>query len=153
MVDIPGFPGYKITEEGDVWSFKGKKPLKIKLLVNKRGYLFCNLSVNGKHTKSKVHQLMAITFLGHKPCGHQFVVDHINNNSTDNRLKNLQIITNRQNTSKDKKRDLPIGVCKYPKYNNYKAAIQVNGKNKHLGYFATQEEASRAYQDALAMIK
>ena len=43
-----------------------------------------------------------MAFLNHKPNGNKLVVDHINNVKTDNRLSNLQIITQRKNTSKDR---------------------------------------------------
>ena len=92
-----------------------------------------------------------MTFLNHVPSGHKFVVDHKNNNSLDNRLKNLQIITHRENSTKDRKRNLPTGVSF--KGNKYQARIQINGKNKHLGYFLTPEEASNAYQNHLKLIE
>ena len=48
----------------------------------------------------RVHQLMAICFLNHTPNGMRTVVDHINNNRLDNRLENLQIITQKENIQK-----------------------------------------------------
>ena len=48
----------------------------------------------------RVHQLMAICFLNHRPNGMKVVVDHINNIRTDNRLENLQIITQKENVQK-----------------------------------------------------
>jgi len=41
-----------------------------------------------------------MAFLNHTPCGHKLIVDHINENKLDNRVENLQLITNKQNVIK-----------------------------------------------------
>lgn len=38
-----------------------------------------------------------------------------------------------------------IGVSYHMRYKKYKATVNINGKNKHLGYFATEEEAYQEY--------
>ena len=151
MKEIPGHPNYKITTDGEVWSFKGRKPRKLKPAPTRGDYLAVVLSTNGKRKTYHIHKLMAITYLNHTPSGHKLVVDHINNNRLDNRLVNLQIITNRENATKDLVKDLPIGVDK--PYKSYRARIKISGKKILLGSYATPEEASKAYQEALAMLK
>jgi hypothetical protein len=42
----------------------------------------------------------------------------------------------------------PPGVCAYPRYGKYKAAIGIDGKTKTLGYFDTPEAAHEAYKVA-----
>ena len=95
-----------------------------------------------------VHTLVAITFLNHKPCGNKLVVDHINAISTDNRLKNLQVISHRENCSKDKK-----GKSKYTGVgidnDSFKAQIRISGKVVHLGCFKDEENAANMYKMAL----
>ena len=39
-----------------------------------------------------------MTFLGHETNGHKLVVDHINGDKSDDRVKTLELVTNRANT-------------------------------------------------------
>lgn len=64
------------------------------------GYLCVSLHKHSKSKSFKVHQLVAIAFLHHTPCGFKLVVDHVNNIKTDNNAYNLQIITTQQNCIK-----------------------------------------------------
>ena len=116
-----------------------------KLLVPgsiKRGYLI--YSINSKSIKA--HQLVAQEFIGHIINGHSSVVDHINHDTLDNSVENLQIISNRENSSKKKVRkyNLPMGVTK-TKSNTYIA--RAAKRRIHLGTFPTPEEAHQAYLD------
>jgi len=97
---------------------------------------------------------MAITFLNHIPNGHSIIVDHINNISTDNRLENLQLITNRENLSKDKKNGTSkyTGVSWFKRGKKWHSSININNKKVHLGYFIDDLEASNQYQLALKNI-
>jgi hypothetical protein len=95
--------------------------------------------------------LVAIAFLGHKPRGFKIVVDHINNDKSDNRLENLQLTTNRQNSSKDRKNKTSryTGVSWVKKSKKWQSLIQIRGKEKCLGHFISEEHAHLAYQKAL----
>ena len=78
------------------------------------------------------------------------VVDHINNDCTDDRIENLQLLSQRQNVTKEvKPRDLPIGVRRHR--NRFLAYATLNGKYTYLSSHATAEEASAAYQQAIAL--
>lgn len=82
-------------------------------------------------------------------------IDHINNNTKDDRIENLQLLTIRENTTKGKVlkgRDLPIGVYWNESNKKYRVKIHINGKQVHLGYFDTIDKASLIYQKALAKI-
>jgi hypothetical protein len=109
-----------------------------------------------KQKRIYCHQLVAITFLNHIPCGHELVIEHINNNKLDNRVENLQIVKHRFNVSKSKKNNknytgvyLQKRKSKYNIYTGYLAQISINGKKKHIGLFKTEYEAHLAYQKAL----
>jgi len=131
-------------------TYKGKV---LKQRKDKQGRMQVTLSINRKHRTHRVHQLVAEAFLGYERTGTSagFVVDHISNDSTDNRLENLQIISQRLNTSKDKKGVLPTGVAydKRCKTNPYKAYARFNGKTKYLGCFPTAELAGQEYLKAI----
>ena len=100
--------------------------------------------------KRTVNQIMAIAFLSHKPCGHKIVVDHIDNNKLNNKLYNLQLITHRENISKDKKGSSKYtGVCWHKIKNKWQSSIAINGKIKYLGIFTNEIEAAQAYQNEL----
>ena len=150
--DIPDYEGlYQISNFGRVKSLKFNKERILKSGVGGNGYLFVILCNEGKRKNINIHQLVVMAFLGHTPCRYKIVVDHINCDEQDNRLENLQLISQRENTSKDRKG----GSSKYTGVNWHKAsnkwisAIIINGKKKHLGLFKCELEASAAYQRKL----
>ena len=161
--DIPNYEGmYQVSNLGNVKSLPRyrktgtisngyiTKEKILKKTIFSNGYIIVTLSNCGKKEKKSVHQLVAIAFLGHKPNGFKLVVDHINNIKTDNRLENLQIITNRENSSKKQK-----GTSKYTgvyfsfKNKKWVSAIYLNGKTIFLGQFLAEKEASVVYQNKL----
>ena len=82
----------------------------------------------------------------------KMTVDHINGNSTDNRIENLRLATHPQNTrnSKISKRNTSgyKGVSQCRVSGQWKAYITLNLKRTHLGYFSSVEEAYEAYCEA-----
>lgn len=80
-------------------------------------------------------------------------VDHINHNPLDNRRSNLRIATRSQNQMNRGKQSNNTtgykGVSLFKRTGKYRAYIMVQGKETHLGYFTTAEEASAAYQAKL----
>ena len=152
--DIPGYEGiYQVSNLGRVKSFRFNKEKILKPTVGSHGYYTVGLC-KGKRKTISVHQLVAMTFLNHKPDGTtKVVVDHIDNNPLNNRLYNLQLVTNRENTSKDKKGSSKYrGVSWAKERNKWISSITINGKKKTLGYFNCELAASDAYQKKLAEI-
>jgi hypothetical protein len=95
------------------------------------------------------------TFLNHIACGMKSVINHKNFIITDNRVENLEIITQRQNTNKKhiKSTSKYVGVywCKQRK--KWKVQAQVNGKGKYLGLFTDEKKASNCYNDFISNLK
>ena len=63
------------------------------------GYFNVGLSKDGVQKRYQVHQLVSIAFLNHKPNGFEKVVNHKNFDKLDNRLENLEIVSNRENSN------------------------------------------------------
>lgn len=84
MKQIPNFPDYAITVNGQVWSYKSKKWLKPG--KDQRGYLRVVLCGGKMHTQ-KVHRLVLEAHVG--PCPKGMECRHLNGNPADNRLDNL----------------------------------------------------------------
>jgi len=153
--DVLNYEGiYQISNLGRVKSLKFGKERILRVGVDGNGYLNANLSKNGKVKSRCVHQLVVIAFLNHTPCGLELVVNHINFNKTDNRVENLEVITNRENTNKKhlKSSSQYTGVSWYKPTGKWASHIWINGKLKNLGLFMDELEASNAYQNALKNI-
>ena len=163
--DIPNYEGfYQVSNLGNVKTLSreicnvtGCRTTKTRLLklgVDSKGYYMCVL-YKDKHRKTRnIHQLVSEAFLLHSPCGLNIVVDHINNNRLDNRVENLQIITQRKNISKDRKNKTSkyTGVFWSKKDKKWISKISVNKKTTVLGYFKCELAAHLAYQNKLKQI-
>jgi len=114
---VPGFEtSFEISDHGRirtverlVWftskrGNRAQRRKRVKLIstpVGNHGYCMAYLSADGKRLATTVHALVAETFLGPRPSGHD--VCHFNGCKTDNRLTNLRYDT-RANNHADKKR-------------------------------------------------
>lgn len=165
--DIPDYEGlYQVSDLGRVKSCRRKVKSKggserivferiLKTNPSINGYLEVSLSRNSKQKNSQVHKLMAIAFLGHKPNGNTIVVDHKNNIRTDNLLDNLQLITHRHNSSKDRTKGSSeyAGVSWHKGNKKWQATIRIKGKDEHLGYFTNEIDAYKAYSEKVIEIQ
>ena len=94
-----------------------------------------------------------MAFLGHKLNGMKYIVDHIDNDKLNNNVDNLQVVSNRINSSKDRKGSSKYtGVCWDKATNKWITKIYINGKNKTLGRFDCEIKASLTYQKELAKL-
>lgn len=97
LIDIPGYEElYAITKTGKVWSSRSGKFLKQK--IEEKGYCVVRLYKNSTPKAYKVHRLVAFAYIDN-PDKLPFI-DHINGIRNDNRLENLQWITNAENVRK-----------------------------------------------------
>lgn len=157
-VDIPDYEGYyQMSNFSRVKSLPRYKSPTLTILKQSKPikYLMVRLIKNYVKGGCQTHQLMAICFLGHVPCGHKTIVDHKDNDNLNNRLSNLQLITHRLNASKDKKGGTSryTGVCWNKKKKKWIAQIFFNGKSTHLGYFKNEKTAGEYYKKALLAIE
>lgn len=160
--DIPNYEGcYQVSNLGNVKSLERKVKGKVNLKTQKEkilnptqniyGYYYVSLCKKGFIKKFTVHQLVAISFLNHIPCGMKLVVNHINFNRLDNRLENIEVVTNRENTNLKhiKSSSKYVGVSWHKGSKKWMSRIVINGKRKHLGYFFEEIEAHNAYKKEL----
>ncbi len=104
--DIKGYEGYyQISDSGRVKSLKRKakhssgngyrtvNEIILKSIIDASGYVKVNLNKDGKIKTFTVHQLVAITFLNHMPCGHNLVVDHVDNDKLNNNVQNFVFLS------------------------------------------------------------
>lgn len=108
-------------------------------------YVKANLLKNNKYTTITISRIiMKVNNLQ--------VVDHINGNTLDNQKCNLRICSLKENARN--KRKLKLKTSKYKgvhwskNTNKWRATIQINGKNKHLGLFKNEKEAANTYNNA-----
>lgn len=163
--EVKGFEGiYEVSNLGRVkalsirrlngrYYFISKEKI-LKQGINARGYCILILNKNGIRKTKSVHQIVAEAFLNHKPCGHKLVINHKNFVRTDNKLENLEIITQRENASQShlKNTSKYVGVSFYKPNNKWVAQIVVNKKQIRLGYFENEIDASNRYKEELNKI-
>ena len=141
--------GYFVSDFGEVKSCSGAKPRILKQRNDRQGYPRVNIYIDKKCTTFKIATLVAMVFLNHSK-ENGLVVDHIDNDKSNNKLSNLQLVSVRKNSSKDKKgvsKYTGVSWCKLSK--KWKAQIHLDGKKIHLGIFKNELDASKAYQNRL----
>jgi len=110
-----------------------KKYKKYELKINQKNYLLSRVVYKAHNNDWNITDNSMNNF-----------IDHINNNSVDNRIENLRILTHQQNQWNTNAK----GYHWFNRDNNWRANIKINGKTKHLGYFDNEEDAHQAYLNA-----
>ncbi len=83
---------YEVSNLGNV---RRKKSGRLRQINNSQTYPTVLLSVNGKHKTLRVHRLVATAFL--TPIEGKTHVNHKNGNHYDNRVENLEWVTQKEN--------------------------------------------------------
>lgn len=162
--DIPNYEClYQVSDLGRVKrlnryknhsSGKGTFLSKEKIMKQSKssnGYLTIAVYGNFQKEQFLVHSLVSLSFLNHNLKKTNLVTDHIDNVKENNMLSNLQIITYRENSSKDKVNSVGLtGVCKT--IYGFVALIKYKGKVLNLGTYETAEKASEKYNEAVSLI-
>lgn len=107
-----------------------------------RGYAIADKIINGKRTIIDMHRLI-------HPPKEGFIVDHIDQNKLNNQKSNLRDATKSLNALnsgmwKHNKSGYK-GVCWSKQANKWRATINHNGKQIHIGFFGKAKEAATAY--------
>jgi hypothetical protein len=155
--DIKDYEGlYQVSNLGRVKSLsrfvsngRFKNDTILKPIKQSTGYTNVNLYKKNKVKQVSIHQLIAIHFLNHIPKGNKIVVDHIDNNRSNNKVCNLQILSNRENVTKNIKNP---GINFRKDTKKWTARIHINGKRKYLGQFDNELDAIKSYQKELMKI-
>lgn len=111
---------------------------------NGRGY--ARINFGGAYWYA--HRIIYEMHNGTIPKGMQ--VDHINCNRSDNRIENLQLMSNKQNSRKaaiqtlSKNNKSGVRGVRRGYKGSWRAEIVVNGKNTHLGDWPTKAQAAVA---------
>ena len=129
----PVFSNYASNKNGDILSLKTQKILSMLKLSN--GYLFfkiCDKKLE-KPVNYLHHRFVYEVFKG--PILRFFEVDYINEIKSDNRIKNLQLLTHKQNSGKSNNRPIistNIETGKERRFNSIKSAaieLDINAGN------------------------
>lgn len=98
--DVPGFPGYRVGDDGSVWTCRdrwGLRPEWTQMCPEKgrKRYLSVYFRRDGRRVRRMVHSLVLLAFVGPRPVGMDAC--HGNGECTDNRLMNLRWDTRQAN--------------------------------------------------------
>ena len=81
-------------------------------------------------------------------------IDHINGDRSDNRISNLRSVTSKENSEnmaiRSDNKSGAVGVCWNARRSRWVAQVSINGKQKHIGYFKSKDEATQARAKASA---
>ena len=117
--------------------------------VNAHGYVVLRVD-------NKLMYAHRVAWYLHYGCWPDGALDHINGVRSDNRVGNLRSVStheNAQNTVLRKtSKGNPPGAHLHAPTGRYKSAICVKGRNVHLGYYDTPEDASEMYLLAKEML-
>lgn len=98
MTPIQEFPGYFITESGDIFSCIDRYDYQRKLtptLNRYNGYYSVMLTKDKRAYRRYVHRLMGLALIPNPDNKRE--INHINGNKKDNRLENLEWATSSEN--------------------------------------------------------
>ena len=145
-MQIDGYENYEIYETGEVFNKKTNKWLKNTTRTRKDGYkqIVIHLCKNGKKKQFIIARLLMQYYSPDEEWDETKEVDHIDTDSTNNRLDNLRMVTksqNGQNTRCSSNNKLGYKNISYDKINKcYRFEKNIGGQI-HTKFFKTLEEA------------
>jgi hypothetical protein len=111
------------------------------------------VSVEYKGHWLKVHRVIYALHHGEMPTN--LVIDHINGDKTDNRIENIRCTTIRRNTGNQRthRKGKLVGAVKMEDEIRWEARIEVNGKQRGVGIFGTEQEAHDRYMECVSLLE
>lgn len=149
--------GYVISE-AKTWKFgrngtDSKQLTILKYSISRDGYKKIALSNCGKQKHYTMHVLVWDHFGDRLRNGRKLQVDHIDNDKLNCKIDNLQLLTQRQNTTKYYKTKSTTskyaGVYWNKSSKRWRSSITINGKQIMLGNFINEHNAHMEYQKRL----
>lgn len=151
---------YQVSNLGRVRSAKARRDAPYCSILKQRlnnPYPIIRFKYRAKEAEKRVHRLVAEAFLG--PCPKGLVVNHKDGNKFNNKLENLEYVSQKENNRhsyslrfgafvRDKKKRCSshfVGVSWKKANNSWCASISLDGKRTHLGYFKNEIDAGRRY--------
>ena len=92
---IPSVIGYSATEDGAIYSHHRFEPFPLKHTAHTQGYRQVNVKTATGFRTRLVHTLVLEAWVGKRPPN--MVTNHKNGDKTDNRLENLEYVTQTEN--------------------------------------------------------
>ncbi len=122
-----------------------------------RWFRSCSITAGGKYAGTRTQEMHRYIWeiSGRQLPPEPLTLDHVNRDPGDNRLENIRVATERLqnlNRTQEKASGMPRGVVDVRRGRKRFRAMkpQDGGDRRLLGYFATPEEASAAYEAELA---
>lgn len=145
---------YSISSLGRVKSLNYKNTKTEKILkphITRNGYCEYKLYPNeGKRIGIHGHVLVGMAFLGHTSGDRRIVIHHKDENKQNNKLSNLERVTQRYNVSYSKKNKTSEYTGVSLNYGKWRAVIWDGEKSVTLGNsFESQLDAKKSYDSFL----
>lgn len=120
--EIKNFPGYTITDDGKVISYKFKEPRIMKTWLQKSGYENIKLCKENHTYHFLIHRLVAEAFIPNP--NNLPEVNHKNKIRNDNRVENLEWCSRKEN--------LYDSYSTLSQIRNFKECLLVNSETKEI---------------------
>ena len=138
------FENYSVSSLGNLRNDKTGRLLKLQF--NNRGAYKYSFP---EKKQRLIHRVIAKAFIPN--LDNLPVIDHINRNPADNRVENLRWATQSDNirnyTKAKNKSSIFKGVGFHKANNKFRAFVSFGGKMKTIGYYKTELEAAKGYND------
>ena len=99
----PVFTNYASSKNGEIANVKTKKIIR---MIKCNGYLYFNICDEKLEKPKNYYQHRFVFEVFRGPIPKCFETDHINNFKSDNRIKNLQLLSHKQNVGKRKNKPI-----------------------------------------------